>query len=319
MIPVGRDADGSDADDGSVMPSFGRLDDRTADAVLQGRVPVEPGTDPGELPDGLAEVAAFAASIRSAATAAPATPTAALAEVLAEGLVTDGAELPATRSRRTLGAALAKIAAAGAAAKLAAAGAAVAVTAAGAGAAGVLPDGLQGQFDGLRGGDAPPVEVEVEPTDARDGDLPDAGDRATEAEAPGPQQDVRDSFREWIPSEATDGEAGVDGEDVGDRASGESSSEARDRAATESDGRSDLGRDAATERTAPEGAPDAPGEATRPDEADEPDPADDAASRGDERGEDHGEDHGEDGASAPEDAPSDDVDTRTAPSSTPGR
>jgi hypothetical protein len=122
------------ADDASVEEAF--------EAFLAGRPVSEQG----------ASLAAFAGAVRSSASA-PGRPNAALADLLANGLLTDQpstSERTAPRRRRRLAmffpALTAKIASAGAIAQAAAGAGIVVVAFTGAGVAGALPDSLQHGF-----------------------------------------------------------------------------------------------------------------------------------------------------------------------------
>jgi hypothetical protein len=119
------------------------------------------------VPDEAAGTAAFAEAVRSTATR-PGRPNAALADLLATGLLTDQSSPPVRTApsagrprafrgrirRRTamfLPALVAKIAGAGAVAKAAAGAGVVLVVFTGAGSAGVLPDSLQHGFATVAG------------------------------------------------------------------------------------------------------------------------------------------------------------------------
>lgn len=216
-----RNTDPGPGDDADEMLRRRRLDDRTADAVLRGRTPQTPQ-------DGLADLAAFVAAVRTEATSSTARPNVSLAEVLADGIAPDTGDLqvtaasdihgPATqvagppkrRTRKMLESITTGLAALGLAAKAGIAGATVVAATAGAGAAGILPDAVQVPFDEAVGIERAEVPEVAE------------ADRAeTERGVVGPDvaEDARDN-------------GGVDGPGV---------------ASDASDGRSDAGRDRAEE------------------------------------------------------------------------
>jgi len=173
-----RNAGDSPGDHDSEMLRRDRLDDRTADAVLAGHA--------GHAPDdALADLAAFVEGVRAEATTGSARPNAMLAAVLAHGISAEKGELPVTaasnvngpvtqvsgppkrRTRKMLELITAKLAALSLVAKAGVAGAAVVATSAGAGAAGVLPDTLQGAFDDVvRGSEQ---SEDVDPAQAGEG------------------------------------------------------------------------------------------------------------------------------------------------------
>lgn len=219
-----RNADAGPGDDGGEMQRRDRLDDRTADAVLNGR---------GGQPHGeeLADLAAFAAAVRNEAASASPRPNASLAEVLANGISADERELPVTaasdvngpatrvsgppkrRTRKMLETITASFAALGMAAKAGIAGATVVAATVGAGAAGVLPDTMQDSFDTVRG--EQPAEVpeidDIEISENDEAETPDGGVDGSE-----------------ISKDAQDG--GVVGADVADDAAGDNGAEGRARA-----------------------------------------------------------------------------------------
>jgi uncharacterized membrane protein YgcG len=182
------------ADDASVEEAF--------EAFLAGRPVPEQG----------ASLAAFAGAVRSSASA-PGRPNAALADLLANGLLTDRPSTSgrtAPRRRRRLAmlfpALIAKIASAGAIAQAAAGAGIVVVAFTGAGVAGALPDSLQHGFatvastvgiqvqDPQQAGDVVPTTPSTPTSDgtegAGSGETPAAGD-ATDA------ADDGYTFEEW--------------------------------------------------------------------------------------------------------------------------
>lgn len=219
----GRNANAEANDYLGEMTRRNRLDARTADGLLSGRVP--PGCQD------LADVARFVEVLRATASAPP-RPNVELAVVLAEGLSADTGDLPVTvgsnlygpapqvavlpkrRMRKMLQVALAKLAGLGLVAKAGAASAAVVVATTGAGAAGVLPAPVQdGVADAV--GTVTPFE------------FPSSADASAE-------------FGQSVSTDAADpDEPGVDGPGVAD---------------TASDGRSSAGRDNAEDAGQPEDA-----------------------------------------------------------------
>ena len=207
------------ADDASVEEAF--------EAFLAGR----------PVPEQATSLAAFAGAVRSSASA-PGRPNAALADLLANGLLTDQpstSERTAPRRRRRLAmffpALIAKIASAGAIAQAAAGAGIVVVAFTGVGVAGALPDSLQHGFATV----ASTVGIQVEDPQETDDVVPttpstptpdgtevdgsgattDAGD---DADAPvtdddytfedwkmGPQGD--ESFGDWVSKGARHGYA----------------------------------------------------------------------------------------------------------------
>jgi uncharacterized membrane protein YgcG len=144
------------ADDASVEEAF--------EAFLAGRPVPEQG----------ASLVAFAGAVRSSASA-PGRPNAALADLLANGLLTDQpgtSERTAPRTRRRLAmffpALIAKIAAAGAIAQAAAGAGIVVVAFTGAGVAGALPDSVQHGFATV----ASTVGIQVEDPQQTDDAVP---------------------------------------------------------------------------------------------------------------------------------------------------
>jgi hypothetical protein len=215
------------ADDSAVEEAF--------EAVLAGRRVPDDAT-------GGAAVAAFAGAVRTAADRTP-RPNAALAELLATGLITDlsspsartasSADRPprAARSRRRrrsmiLSALLAKFLSAGALAQAATGATAVVVAVTGAGAVGVLPDPIQQTFSDVTGLGSEETTAEEPTADettpeetseetAPEEVLPDAGetDGETDGEAPeltaeeewllGPAEG--ESFGAWVSEGARGG------------------------------------------------------------------------------------------------------------------
>lgn len=156
MTETTRNARDDSGDYGGEMTRRNRPDERAVSALFSGQVP-------GGRED-LADVAAFAASLRTAAGSTAPRPNAALATVLAEGLSTAAGDLPVTaasdqagteqsrsrgvngRARSAWESAIARLAALGLAAKVGVMGVALVAGATGAGAAGVLPDQAQEAF-----------------------------------------------------------------------------------------------------------------------------------------------------------------------------
>ena len=156
-------------------------DDRASEDAFEALLAGRP------VPEGAAGLAAFTGAVRGAA-ASPGRPSAALADLLSTGLLTDQSS-PSTRTAPTAGttrsrgrtrrrlpviatALIAKFLSAGAVAQAAAGAGVVVVVAAGAGTAGVLPEDAQTAFSDLTGISEvaeepadpvlPPVEEEVE-------------------------------------------------------------------------------------------------------------------------------------------------------------
>jgi len=214
------------ADDASVEDAF--------EAFLAGRPVPEQG----------ASLAAFAGAVRSSASA-PGRPNAALADLLANGLLTDRPSTSgrtAPRRRRRLAmffpALIAKIASAGAIAQAAAGAGIVVVAFTGAGVAGALPDSLQHGFatvastvgiqveDPQQTGDVVPTTPSTPTSDGTEGagsgetsaagDATDAADDGYTFEEwkAGPEDD--ESFGDWVSKGARHGYA--DGAIISQRA-----------------------------------------------------------------------------------------------------
>lgn len=194
------------------MSAPDRLSDEVIDALVDGRPSDEAVGTP---------LAAYLGALRRDAERTEATPSEALAAVLAEGLEVEAAAVatprPGWRRRLRLlqGAVATKLAAASLLTKAAAAGAAVTVAASGAGAAGVLPAPAQDAFDDAVGRQA---EQPVEP--AQDGE----GTTSPDREAPLPPADTTTTppLESDVPGDATGGaddERGVEGGSVADDAS----------------------------------------------------------------------------------------------------
>jgi uncharacterized membrane protein YgcG len=156
------------ADDASVEEAF--------EAFLAGRPVPEQG----------APLAAFAEAVRSSATA-PGRPNAALADLLANGLLTDqpspSARTAPRRRRRAamfFPALLAKILSAGAVAQAATGAGIVLVAFTGAGAAGALPDSLQHGFATV----AETVGIQVEDPQQTDDGTPEIPETSTPDDTP---------------------------------------------------------------------------------------------------------------------------------------
>ena len=205
------------ADDASVEEAF--------EAILAGR----------PVPEQATSLAAFAGAVRSSASA-PGRPNAALADLLANGLLTDQpstSERTAPRRRRRLAmffpALIAKIASAGAIAQAAAGAGIVVVAFTGVGVAGALPDSLQHGFstvastvgiqveDPQQTGDVVPTTPSTPTSDGTEGagsgetsaadDATDAADDGYTFEEwkAGPQGE--ESFGDWVSRGARHGYA----------------------------------------------------------------------------------------------------------------
>jgi hypothetical protein len=185
------------ADDSTVEDAFG--------AYLAGR----------PVPDEAAGLAAFVGAVRETATR-PGRPNAALAELLATGLLTDQPS-PSTWTARSAGsppsrrasrirrrrrfamlfpALLAKLLSAGAVAQAATGAGIVVVAFTGAGAAGILPAPVQDTFSSIAG------------TDTSDGTTP-TEDAATETEAPATETEAPEVEQPAAPTPKADAAAGL--------------------------------------------------------------------------------------------------------------
>jgi hypothetical protein len=279
MMPeeVTRNASGGSGDDVDEMTRRPRLDDRSADALFSGRIPV--GCEDHD------DVAAFSEALRAAVSATPTpVPNAALTAVLADGLSTDNGDLPVTvgsnapapatqgsglpkRRRKTkmLELLIAKLAGISLLAKTSVAGAAVIAASTGAGLTGNLPDQVQEPFDRAFA-EAPAEPTEGDTTEdspeAIEGDLElvdDELDGVDEVDEVDEGDEPQEGSRPEVPgdegratADANAGENGAEGRETATeaatdgRAFGErQATEARERGQTDRAEGQQAGQDAA--------------------------------------------------------------------------